>query len=1059
MQQIIIASVQFVILLSISCHCVAEELPPYSNPRVVSENTLAPRAFFRPAKSIEEALSQPAMTSRMQSLDGQWDFEMVEGKQNIPPRFYTHGYDTGDWHQVSVPSNWQRQGFGLPVYSNWTLHAEPDEVGLYRRTFEVKPAYRQGRVILHFAGVKTAFHVYVNGQEVGYAEGAYLPNEFDITDHLRAGENLLAVAVYRVAEVSEIENFDTWRLSGIFRSVELHFRPEVHLQDLKVESPAINDFQDGRWRVEATLKNSGERLSRARVLRVQLFDRESKQLVSESELSVAAIEPGDTDTVAFEAEIDGAKLWSAEAPNLYVTVVSTVEDGEVSESVAVDTGFRSIEARDGKIRLNGRKIFFKGVNRHDWHPDMARAVDANVIRDDLLFLKRMNVNAIRTSHYPNDSTLYEMADRMGFYVMDEAAMETHWVTEPDKRDGWRDAHLSRIERLIARDRNHASVLIWSIGNEFHAGPHTKAMWEYALKEDPSRLVYDDENSDPARQPIRGSAYNSLQSAVERSTEQDRPVVMKEYAHASGNSMGLLADLWQIIRDPQYDNLHGGFIWDFKDQGWRTTEGDAEFFDWGEHVGVTATGNDGLDGITDSVLSENAKTIEVRKVYQDIAVQATDLDAGRFTVKNRNSFRALSDYTGEYTVSVNGEAVHQATLPELQAEAGQSENLSVDISAPMQQTTLSDDVQIDFRFRHKSPPPGLDAHYVVAAEQFTLQSSNRQPDIAIRDADLIRYQEFPTAVQVTAGQSSFVLNRDLGRLTSWKIGGVELLNRTYGPSLKLWRAVTDGDDSDWGGLRAKYLLPWRAAGLDNFGLDTGTLQVVSADARRLVVDLGNCVRVSSQCVIDMTHRYTFFSDGRLAIAVNLLPGDSVAKLPGLPRVGLGMHLPKRFSNVEWFGRGPGENYRDRSSGTWLDRYRSTPPEMFNPYTPLQANGNRSDVSWLTVTDNNGSGLKVERIVTGDAAGDVRALFPDSDVHNEDEKSRFEFTAIPYTESELQRAVLQHRLPASGKVVLHLDAEHAGVAQHPRPGRRIEHEVLPIARSFAFLFSPIEAPTDE
>ena len=1034
----------------------------YQNPAVVSLNAEPPHAHMRPASTLPEALELGSLTTRMQPLNGEWQFSLVEGERQIPPCFFVREFDTRDWGRLPVPSNWQRHGWGLPVYSNSTLDVEPDEVGLYRHVFALRDDWQvnnqESRIILHLAGVKTAFHVYLNGREVGYNEGAYLPTEFDITDFLKPGENLLAMAVYRVADIQKIENFDTWRLSGIFRDVSLIRRPAVYVEDFQIAASTVNDYRDGQWQLSARIRNKSGTAAKGLKLITTLLEWTSHDVLHKEIIDVPDMGADGRAELSAETLIKAIQPWSAETPNLYITTLELVAGDQLQEATATRTGFRTLEITDGQIRLNGRKIYFKGVNRHEWHPDMARAITPEVTRADLQLMKRHNINAIRTSHYPSDSSLYEMADEYGLYIMDEAAMETHWVTHAEREQGWRDAHVSRMQGMVERDKNHPSVVMWSPGNEYFSGPHTDAMRDYATQRDPSRLIYidaEDESDRPDKERINSLAYSTPLGLSEQSRNDPRPAVMKEYFHAAGNEMGLFKDLWDVIRDPQYSNLHGGFIWDFKDQGWRMSTPTGSYMDWGRDAGLAATGNDGFDGLVDSLLNPNAKITEVAKVYQDIQVEALDAGSGSFVLHNHHSFLPLSAFRSRYRLQVNGADLHPVELTGLSAPAGGMQTIKLDMQELNQYYRSGDDVRLLFEFSRKVAEKGTPQGHIAAWDQFPLQFAERDIDLTVADSVAgIELIEKPGSVVVRTGTTEFALNTALGRLLSWKIKGRELLSHTQGPQLNLWRAPTDADDSTWGGIRAKYLTPWKQLGIDDMTFREGDLEVVQVDRDRAVIDLSGCLATNDNCIAEVAYRYSFLADGRLAVGVHFAPGEAMRALPGLPRLGLTMQLQTRFDQVEWFGRGPHENYRDRAASAKVGHYRSTAEQLYVPYVPVQANGNRSGVHWLELTDMEGTGLRIQRL-TQSIKG-YASYFPKGTKRGLTELQEFEFTAIPYTEQEQEAADHSKDLPGFGegldKVVLSVDSEHAGVASHPRPTRLPEHEVQVEEKGFVFMFSP-------
>ncbi|TKG96628.1 hypothetical protein EYV94_05095 [Puteibacter caeruleilacunae] len=1021
---------------------------PYDDPAVTDVNTEASRAAFRPYQNIESAI-QGGCSQREISLNGDWTFKMILGKENIPADFYSAEYNASQWSQLPVPSNWQRYGHGFPAYSNATLDVEPDEVGLYRKSFTIAENWKKnGRVFIRFAGVKTAYHVYVNGKEVGYAEGAYLPSEFDLTDYLQEGENLLAVAVYRVADIQKIENFDTWRLSGIFREVTIQHRPDTYIRDIQINAPTINDYKDGDWSGEITIHNSGKKRQNNLMLNVQLLDKITHEVVVEEDVKVPVVTAHKEQKVSFSHHIKDIMPWSAETPNLYLSVIELKAGNQQLEATTINTGFRTIEVIDEQLCLNGRKIYMKGVNRHEWHPDMGRAITKEVMREDLEMMKRYHINSIRTCHYPNDDYLYELADEIGIYVMDEAAMETHWVTHAEKEEGFANAHLSRMVRMVERDKNYPSVILWSLGNEFYMGPHTDAMYEWAEKRDPSRLIYCDGDPKGDHLKIQPGAYSGPEGVKSGSKRHHKPIIMKEYMHAAGNEMGQFVALWETIRDPQYKNLTGGFIWDWKDQGWTMYDKKGtKYYDWGEDAGIAPTGNDGFDGIINTDMEENAKLLEVSKAFQDIKVKVKDLKKGRFTIMNRHSFRSLNEFDGRWSLMINGHTIATDNLPTMEVKAGEETTYNISPNMINKHYYPNDDVQLLFEFVDQKAQ--YDEEVVYAWDQIELQQGNQGMPALPVDGEVVLHKG-DKSYEVIAGGNVYKYNTQIGRLISWRNHEVEMIDRTQGPVLNLWRATTDADNSNWGDLQSKYHYQWKRLGLDDpefLEQKVKSVKLITEEKHKVVFDVTLDYCVARKSIAVAAYRYSFFPDGSMCIGVNFYPSEEMKKIKGLPRIGLTTHLKEQFHQVSWYGNGPHENYRDRASSAQVGEYQAEVSELYTSYIPAQANGNRCDVRWMRIEDHT-TGVMVGRVVNNEAA-----FLPQSKKVGEQPSSFIEFTAIPYTEYELETTTHEKDLPLSDRVVLTIDSEHAGVASHPRPARLPEHEVKPEDKSFVFRFLPI------
>jgi beta-galactosidase len=1017
----------------------------YNNPEIVSENTLPARSYFVPYPD-ELSAQNEGFSDRQLSLNGDWLFKLITGKDNVPQNYYSKDFNTTDWRRLPVPSNWQTHGYGLPVYSNTTLDVEPDEVGLYRTTFAASITKGDRRMTLRFEGVKTAFHVHVNGKYVGYAAPAFLPTEFDITDYLnKSGENnLLSVAVYRTAAISKIENFDTWRLSGIFRDVDLLSRPLYSIRDVEINSPMINGYKDGRLSLHAFIRNDAAKKGEELKLHVKLISPD-KQVKKEELLQIKSVPSGAEVSINYLTTVEDAESWNAENPNLYKILISLMQGERILETIAFQVGFRTIEVKDGgQLMVNGKKIYLKGVNRHDWNPVTGRAVSKQDMRDELMTMKQNNINAIRTSHYPNHSYLTQLTDELGIYVMAEAAMETHWVTHAEQDPRFKEAHLSRIQNLMERDKNHPSIILWSLGNEFHFGPNTAAMYHYVLKRDTSRLVYSDEKTPDIDFAIKATAYNTINSLVEGAKER-KPVIMKEYMHAAGNSMGLFAKVWDTIRSENYKPLAGGFIWDWRDQGWLVNPNTKDaFYDWGVAAGIAATGNDGIDGIISSDLSPTPKLLEVAATFEDIKVKLVDAKAGKFCLYNRHSFRSMSEFSGRYTLSVNGEKIKTECLPDFKTEAGQQEFFDIGFGNLGKQTTNQDDIQVFFEFFDKANGNR------VAWDQSCLQKGNMQI-VLDKTATGLACKVMDKAVIVNTGALEINFNTQLGKIISIKNDGKEMLYRMNGPQLNFWRAPTDCDLSTWGGLAQKYYKPWRDLGLDDSKMLTHTpkdFTIITNTDKEVCFDIKTTIAHAGKTIAECHYRYRFFPGGVYSIGVNFSPGKEMAQLEGLPRLGLVMQYNKAYNQLKWYGYGPHENYRDRIESAWVDNFERRPEQLYVPYISPQTNGNRSGIRNMGFGNDE---IRVSCIkLSKENVGNIAAYLPGGQALYMTAEPTFEFSAIPYTESQLEKADYPEELLAEDKFVLSLDNENAGVATHPRPGRYPEHEVKPKATSFAFLF---------
>ena len=553
----------------------------WENPRMIGRNKEPAHATLLPFADAKTALEGvPEGSPFYRSLNGKWRFHWVRKPADRPKDFYRPGYDAGVWAAIPVPGNWQLHGYGMPIYTNirYPFKVDPpriphdyNPVGSYLTRFEVPAAWKDRQVFLHFSGVKSAFYVWVNGKKVGYSQGSMTPAEFDITQHLHDGPNLLAVEVYRWSDGSYLEDQDMWRFSGIYRDVYLFATPQVHVRDVSVRPTLDAAYRDATFSVTAHVHNYGKLGSEAHNLAVTLLDTDGK-VVAEIERPIASVAPGSESVVTLEAPVEQPRLWSAETPYLYdVLVTLQTAGGTVVEVERFPCGFRSVEIKDGQLLVNGVAVLLKGVNRHEHDPDHGRAIRLNRMMQDITLLKRNNVNAVRTSHYPDDPRWLSLCDRYGIYLIDEANVESHGIRDrlPKSDPDWRDACVDRMASMVERDKNHPSVIIWSLGNEAGMGSNFEAMTAYARAADPTRPIHYEQAGRHPVTDIVCPMYASINRIVRyAASPQERPLILCEYAHAMGNSLGNFKDYWDAIE--KHRHLQGGFIWDWVDQGLRKT---------------------------------------------------------------------------------------------------------------------------------------------------------------------------------------------------------------------------------------------------------------------------------------------------------------------------------------------------------------------------------------------------------------------------------------------------------------------------------------------------------
>ena len=822
----------------------------WENPHVLGINKLPYHATLQLPSKWKEC-------KEIVSLDGQWKFHWSKDPDSRPADFYREDYDVSGWDNIKVPGNWQLQGFGKPIYVNmsypfhrdrpnvmgepakdWYAYDHRNPVGSYVTFVDVTKEMLSKNLILHFGGVHSAMYVWVNGQKVGYSQSSMSPAEFDVTKYIREGKNKLAVEVYRWSDGSYLECQDMWRLSGIFREVQLWVRPLVHIADYKVEAIPNKDFTKAEISADIAICNTGKK--KAKNVSVAFYI-EGKTLKSQS----STLNSNDTTRVRLTYQIDNPKLWSAEKPNLYPFCVKLGD-----EHFENHFGVKRVECVGEVFKINGKNVKLRGVNRHDHHPVTGRYVDDATYEKDIALMKQANINFLRTSHYPDREYLYELCDRWGIYVMDEANQESHGYGYANKVMGedpeWKDAHVDRAVSLVQRDKNHPCVIFWSLGNEGAVGPNMKAMHEAVVALDTIALPFCD--TDRSQSDIYDDGYltpDKLRSEAHRIT--DRPFMMREYAHAMGNSMGNFQEYWDVIYADS--SICGAAIWDWVDQGLLKKEAGLGYFAYGGDFGDKP--NDGpfcINGLIAPDRKPHPHYYEVQHVYQPLQfVREAD---GTIRIINHDCFTDPSEYDITYdTLAIDGERL-------------------LNVSA-----------------RLRADKPWAEKGFAVASEQFVLQP-----------------YAFPQTSDLQSPTSNLKnITIDGNNLTSWIIDGKEMLQAPLEPYF--WKPENDNQHA---AQFAQRTAVWREAK-------------------------------------DVTVKYTVINERQILVDVDYQP--TATDRPVMPKFGMRMRIPANFTNIEYYGRGPWENYPDRKRSAFLGQYKMPLSEYETEYIHPQDNSCRTDVRWL------------------------------------------------------------------------------------------------------------------
>ncbi|MDB6080100.1 MAG: glycoside hydrolase family 2 barrel, partial [Akkermansiaceae bacterium] len=1001
-----------------------------------------PRASFAsfPDAAAAKAVL-PEKSPYFQSLDGKWKFNWVATPAERPADFFKPAFDTSRWKDIDVPSSWQLQGYGTPIYTNytypfkfdpprvmgeppkdWTAFHDRNPVGSYKRSFTVPENWKGKEIFINFDGVDSFFYLWINGSYAGFSKDSRTAACFDLTKYLKAGENSIAVEVYQYSDGAYLEDQDMFRLNGIFRSVSLYATSKVQIRDVFALPDLDANYKDGTLNVKTIVRNLDSRAQAVKELKVALFDASGEEVASGGSLAGSTLNSGAEVEIPLTLTLANPAKWTAETPNLYTLIVSTAD-----EAVSLRTGFRKVEIKGGIYLINGQPVKFKGTNRHEMYPDTGHAVTREQMVLDIVRMKEANINHVRTCHYPDDPYWYELCDTYGIYVLDEANIETHGsgygagsLSHPPE---WRAAHVDRVTNMVQRDKNHASVVIWSLGNEAGPGKNFQAAHDALKAIDTSRPDHYERNNSIV--DIDSAMYPSVDNvqAIAAEKKRTKPFYICEYAHTMNNAMGNLADYWEAIESS--DNIIGASIWEWQDQAIYAKEiggkvtvdlsrgkpepGVRKFLAYGGNFGDRP--NDGLfilKGVVFANRDPKPAFAEVKRVYQDIVVTGGKAATGEVEVFNKYFFRDLSGYEMRWTLSEDGKVIDQGTL-------------AAPALAPRQKSTVKlgfadskRDPQADHRlrvsFHLNADTLWQKKGYEVAASQL---SANPQPveRPAIEAAGKLSTQDNGARITVTGAGFSTAIDKKSGALVSLIYRGQETL--AGGSKLNAFRAFTDNDKWVAG--------EWFAAGLHT--LEDKASEVKSqtgpADSVRIIakvrsqgaradrmrdltsgthhLDNGPALG-ENDFHFESTYVWTVLPDG--TVALDVVGGGSGTPIV-IPRIGQQFLVSPKLSNFTWYGRS-GETYPDRKTGGDIGLFKEKVKDLLSPYPKPMDMGNHEDVTWCALTDDAGNGLLAT------ARG-----------------TRMSATALPWDPMQLMTSQHLIDLPVSAHNVLSLDDRVLGL----------------------------------
>ncbi len=931
----------------------------WENPEVFAINKEKPRATFLSYPDAKLAAQDDYSASPyFMSLDGTWKFHWVAKPSEAPTDFYKENYDVSKWTDMPVPGNWEFNGFGIPIYTNVIypfptnppyVNENDNPVGSYKHQFDLPQTWDGRKVFIHFEGGTTAMYLWINGQKVGYTENAKSPAEFDITPYVRKGRNTLACQVYKYSDGSYIEDQDMWRLGGINRSVYLYSTAETRTSDFFAHPDLDANYKNGVFSLDVELKNYATQ-NKNQTVEVTLLDGAGKSVFSKSQ-KVTVPSNGLKETT-FSGTVSNPLKWTAETPNLYTLLISLKDEkNKIVEVTSSKIGFRKIEIKNAQVLINGKKVYFKGVNLHEYNYKTGQVVNREVMMRNIQLMKELNINAVRTSHYPQPTLWYKLCDQYGIYLVDEANQESHGLgygpSNVSNLPEWNATHMDRIKNVVERDKNHASVIFWSLGNESGNGKAFFDTYDWAKARDKSRPVqYEQAHQRDRNTDIFCPMYPSWES-MKRDAARDleKPYIMCEYAHAMGNSMGNMQEYWDVMRSSK--NMQGGFIWEWYNHGFPAKDDQGRFFwAYGGDLGGYNLVNDGnfcMDGMISPDQNYLPHTHIVKKVYQNILFKAKDLNNGIITVINDYKFTDLTNdnYSYEWVLLKNGNVESKGTF-DVSVPADSQKDVKLNI--PQIKAEPGVEYFLQVYAYNKKETAFLKAGFEVAKEEFAYDTNNYFTEKG--KSGSLNISKEQDQIIVTAGTLKYQFaTKDTRRgLIRFESDGRPVMREL--PRLNFWRGPTD---NDFGANDQINLRLWEVAG-DN----TRYSYLGSEEKDGNIAIKYECKLSAIEAKVDLT--YTVNKDGSLNIKADYKALSD--NLPDMMRFGMIMTLPREYNDFAWYGRGPHENYIDRKHDTFMGVWKGkVEDQVFSYYRP-QETGNKTDVRWLTLTNDQNKGVRVE-----------------------------------------------------------------------------------------------------
>ncbi len=1013
------------------CHGESSPLnsqPYWQNQHINRINCEPDRAWFFPFHA-KDFLPEAQDTGFFMSLNGKWRFHFAEDVAEKPSGFYESTFDDTHWPFIDVPSNIELEGYGQPIYTNWKYPfpmnppyiERENSVGFYRRKFSCPAAWDDKIITLNFEGVQSAMTVWLNGEEIGYHEDGMTTAAFDISNYLIRGENVLTVKVIKWSDGSYLEDQDYWRLSGIYRDVYLLAEPKLRIRDFFITTDFDQAFKNAKLSLKLLVENKNNKSIKNARVKVQLSDND-KHVIFVENIPTFHLAKGEEKTLYFDKQVIRPAQWSAEYPHLYDLTLTLLDDkGHELERILQKVGFREVEIKNGKLHINGQYVYLKGVNRHEIDPDRGRVMTKERMLEDILLMKRNNINAVRTSHYPNTPLWYELCDEYGLYLWDEANIEAHEmaiVNGGDKgiclaRDtSWLKAHIERGIAMVERDKNHPSIITWSMGNESGIGSNFYNLEKAILKIDTSRPIHYEFKygwSRPSNFDFISNMYVGPEFMIKLHGENTkRPIILCEYAHGMGNSCGGLEDYWKVIYN--YERMQGGFIWDWVDQALRKYDSAGKaYYAYGGDYGDMPNDNSYCNnGLVNPDREANGQLFEAQKVYQNFNFEMVNPKVPQIKIKNCSSFSYSQDFNIFWKLKLNSEEIEQGTLETYISPLGES-LVNLPIKSEMND---KGEYFIELSVQLKEDTKWAKAGFEIAFEQFKLSGSPTCP-FSLEKLTNTTFEENEATITVNKDKCKVTISKESGSIVSFIVGGKELF---AAPSkFNFWRPPTENDLKDGDGYRH-----WKKMGLDSLVAQCSNLQVKKRGEEQSIVSAKlTFLDITGELRIKANVDY-IFTDKEVKIKVEVIPKIDI---PTLPKVGLQLALKKDFNDVEWFGFGH-ETYPDRKACGHVDVYKKEMADLWTNYVVPQENGNRMEVRWLKVTSPD-----VEILVSSDSV--------------------FNFSAYHYSDENITNAKHINELKTSSFVTLNLDYKQNALGTATcGPGYRAAYLLQPKPMKYQF-----------